>query len=208
VRVLPVDRSGVDLKVLVADLSSEPCKGEPDLVVRLGSERVRPPVLQVVLDRLAPPESADRRLISLVVVGWTSLTASSGRRLSSRAMIGVRSRSVDFSTLRKTRSSSLTGRSTDGGAVFSGSEDMTAVSSRFRSASSPRFTRRERLGLAKSRSETTFQAERSMSAIFDRPFNPRAESSGRGRLARRTAPLSAPLPPPAPGRGKTSRRGV
>ena len=47
--MLPVDRSGVDLKELVADLSSEPCRGEPDLVVRLGSERARPLVLQVVL---------------------------------------------------------------------------------------------------------------------------------------------------------------
>lgn len=157
-RVLPVGLSGVELKELVADLPSEPCSGEPALVDRLGAEPLAPPSSEAVCDRGEVFEAADRRPISLVVVGWTSRRASSGRRLSSRAMIGVRSRSVDFSTPRNTRSSSLAGRSTDGGAVLSGSDEMTAMSFRPRSASSPRFTRRERLGLAKSRSETTFQA--------------------------------------------------
>jgi len=206
--VLPVGRSGIELLELVADLPSEPCSGEPALVDRLGAEPLAPPFSEAVCDREEVFEAVDRRLISLVVVGWTSRRASSGRRLSSRAMIGVRSRSVDPSTPRNTRLSSSAGRALDGGAVLKGSDEMTAMSFRPRRASSPRCTRRERLGLAKSRSETTFQAELSISATRDRPFNPSAESSGLGRLDRRTAPLSAPLPPPAPGLGMTSRRGV
>lgn len=179
------------------------------MVERVGSDRLLPFAFRVVCDRpTSPVGAADRRLISLVVVGSTSRRASSGRRLSSRAMIGVRSRSVVRSIPRNTLSSSRVVCSLDGGAVFRGSEETMPMSLRPRSASSPRLTRRDRFGLAKSRSETTFQAELSMSAILVRPFSCSAESSGLGRLDRRTAPLSAPLPPPAPGLGMTSRRGV
>ena len=49
-RVPPIDRSGVELEELVADLSSETRMGEPDRVERLGSARLLPLAFEVVRD--------------------------------------------------------------------------------------------------------------------------------------------------------------
>jgi len=185
-------------------------KGDPDPVARVG--RSDPPVLPVPVGRVASVvrasaiSRAERRLTSATVEGATSRSASSPRRPSSMAITGVISRVDRCSTPLKTRRSSSAGRTLDGGAVFSWSAVTTPTwAPRSRSARSPLSTSRGRWGLAKSRSETTFHAARSISATRTRPSRSRATSCGRVVDARRVP--STGFASPEPGRGTTSRRG-
>jgi hypothetical protein len=121
-----------------------------------------------------------RRVRAAWLVVSTRRRASSGRKLSSRASTGVRSRRAELPAPLRTRSISCAGRTLEGGAVRSGSDITTPTSSRPRKTSSPRLSTRDRCGLAKSRSETTFHPRWSMSATRTLPLRSSAVSSGLG----------------------------
>jgi hypothetical protein len=136
----------------------------------------------------APLDIGDRELLGmgavlearrLGVVGSTSCRARVGSRSPSRARTGVRSVETPRSTRSKARSSEARGAWRLGASVTRGLELTTAsVTPTLRRATSPGFTRRERLGLAKSSLRTTFQAVGSMRPRFAVPLKSRATRLG------------------------------
>jgi hypothetical protein len=149
---------------------------------------------------------ADRRPRLDSDAGSTNRARSSPRRLVSRAMTGVMSRSVRWPTSAKVREISSAGRACDGDRVVNGPVTTTPRASPASSmARSPGRTTRDRCALAKSSVATTFQPRRSTSATRTRPVK---SAAARRSVVARAPPASSGVtrrPPPAPSAAARAR---